>query len=192
MPTPSSYPWIARVVAGLSLLAPAVAGAPSPAVARTARAAGAAPAAGCGDTVPLAGQPAARVRAVTLCALNVQRRQAGLSPLRPVRALTRLAQAHTASMVSHHVLTHGDVRRRLRAYTAGHGSYLLGENVGTVDAGDRSGPTVAEMVAAWMRSPPHRANILDGRFRDVGVGLMRLATDGRPGVTFTTSFGRRG
>lgn len=192
MPTPSSYPWIARVVAGLSLFAPAVAGAPSQAVARPARTPGAAPGGGCGDAVPLARQSAGRVRAVTLCALNVQRRRAGLPPLHPVRALTRLAQAHTASMVGHRVLTHGDVRRRLRAYTAGHRSYLLGENVGTVDAGGRSGPTVAEMVAAWMRSPPHRANILDGRFRDVGVGLVRLTTDGRPGATFTTSFGRRG
>jgi uncharacterized protein YkwD len=43
----------------------------------------------------------------------------------------------------------------------------------------------------WMQSPGHRANILNGRFHEIGVGLVAGAPV--PGVrgagTYTTDFG---
>ena len=30
-----------------------------------------------------------------------------------------------------------------------------------------------QLVSAWLRSPPHRANILHPRFRDLGAALVR-------------------
>jgi uncharacterized protein YkwD len=131
---------------------------------------------------------AARVRRAPECELNAQRRAAGLPPLHAVRSLTLVAQLHTGAMVARHALAHGNVGRRLRAYTAGHAS-MVGENIGTLGS---SRSTVSQMVAAWMASPPHRANILQARFRDVGVGVVRRSTSGGQGATLTTNFGWRG
>ena len=38
--------------------------------------------------------------------------------------------------------------------------------------------TADQMEAAWMASPPHRANIMNGAFTQVGVGIA-FASDGR-------------
>lgn len=49
------------------------------------------------------------------------------------------------------------------------------------------------MMRAWMNSPPHRANILTGGFREVGLGDVS-GTPGRArasGGTYTTVFGGR-
>jgi uncharacterized protein YkwD len=51
------------------------------------------------------------------------------------------------------------------------------------------------IVGAWMRSPGHRANILNARFREIGVGIAQGAPRGagrtvRAG-TYATEFGVR-
>jgi uncharacterized protein YkwD len=48
----------------------------------------------------------------------------------------------------------------------------------------------------WMKSPPHRANILDPRWREIGVGAVysasaRGAFTHRPVTIITTDFGVR-
>jgi uncharacterized protein YkwD len=49
------------------------------------------------------------------------------------------------------------------------------------------------MVNAWMASTPHRANILDGKFREIGLGVVGGVPGRRraSGATFTTDFGVR-
>ena len=44
-----------------------------------------------------------------------------------------------------------------------------------------------------MSSPPHRANILNGDFREIGVGFDPGTPDGAraPGGIYTTDFGLR-
>ena len=54
------------------------------------------------------------------------------------------------------------------------GWYTLGENL-IVGPGSMS---VAQMETAWMNSPAHRANILNGSFNAAGVGYVR-GPDGR-------------
>lgn len=89
-------------------------------------------------------------------------------------------------MVAQRLLAHGNLKRRLRAYTASR-RFAVGENIGTLSG--RS--TVTRIVSAWMRSPRHRRHILTARFRDVGIGMVRRSTTGGAGATFTTSFGWR-
>lgn len=176
MPIPKPF----RVLPALAgaIAAVAAAALPTPALA-----------AGCpGAAAPISRLGDAQVRVATVCELNARRRAAGLPRLHAVRSLTRLAQLHTGVMVARRSLDHGNLGRRLRRYTAGH-AFMVGENIGTCGGG---GGTVAQMVVAWMHSPEHRANILQPRFRDVGVGVVHRATDGSPGATMTTSFGWRG
>ena len=48
------------------------------------------------------------------------------------------------------------------------------------------------MMRAWMASTPHRANILTGRFREVGIGgVPGTPGSGAAGGTYTTVFGVR-
>jgi len=51
------------------------------------------------------------------------------------------------------------------------------------------------IVRGWMNSPGHRANILRGTFREIGIGIVvgaptRLGP-GERGATYTTDFGVR-
>jgi uncharacterized protein YkwD len=63
-----------------------------------------------------------------------------------------------------------------------------GENIGFDSLG-----TARRLVAAWMASPPHRANMLSKQFRFVGVGLvLGKPVQGRtPGATYTVNLGSR-
>ena len=45
------------------------------------------------------------------------------------------------------------------------------------------------MVGAWMHSAPHRANILDGRFTMIGIGVALGSPAGGGGATYSTDFG---
>jgi uncharacterized protein YkwD len=67
---------------------------------------------------------------------------------------------------------------------------VVGENIAL---GTMQLATPAAIVASWMKSPGHRANILDGRFRDSGMGVVAKApsryTGGQRGATYTQQFG---
>ena len=56
------------------------------------------------------------------------------------------------------------MRRSGYAYTR------FGENLYVGELGSAS---AREVVAAWLQSPGHRANILNPRFRDFGAALVR-------------------
>jgi uncharacterized protein YkwD len=47
-------------------------------------------------------------------------------------------------------------------------------------------------VRSWLRSPGHRAILLDGRYHDLGVGIALGAPGRDGGATFTGDFGSRG
>jgi uncharacterized protein YkwD len=65
-------------------------------------------------------------------------------------------------------------------------SYVIGENIGWASG---SLATPRAMVRAWMHSAPHRANILDGRFHLIGVGVAVGSPLGGSGATYSTDFG---
>ena len=56
------------------------------------------------------------------------------------------------------------------ARQAGYRYVLFGENL---FAGPWGRVSPREVVSAWLRSPPHRANLLGRRFRDLGVAPAR-------------------
>ena len=62
--------------------------------------------------------------------------------------------------------------------------------------GHSPGLTAADALSVWLRSPPHRANLLSGSHRDAGVGAL-FATSapgtfgGAPTLVATLDLGRR-
>jgi uncharacterized protein YkwD len=138
------------------------------------------------------------IRAATLCLINRERITRGEQPLRPNSRLRRAAQQHTNSMAFEdyfeHVGPQGQtplVRLRDAGYiSSSRVGYEIGENIawGTLYLA-----TPSAIVAAWMASPGHRANILDHRYRETGIGVSAhppsSLAHGQPGAIYTQDFG---
>lgn len=142
---------------------------------------------------------AATIRHATLCLLNRQRARHGLPRLRQQRSLNRAATAYARLMVRQgffdHVSPGGSTmtaRIRSTSYLHGTRGWSIGENLAW-GAGSAGSP--ARIVAAWMRSPGHRRNILDPTFREIGIGVAAGAPRGAgasvPAGTYATEFGAR-
>jgi uncharacterized protein YkwD len=154
---------------------------------------------GCADsTLTPTSENLDRVRAAILCLVNRERASAGERALSPVASLVAAAQRHTEEMAFgdffDHVGPHGDTplsRVRAAGYFSGtHGAYEIGENIAF---GTGWLATPRSIVAGWMSSPGHRANILDGRFRDTGIGASAhppaSLSGGQHGAIYTQDFG---
>jgi uncharacterized protein YkwD len=139
----------------------------------------------------------AQVQAATLCLINLQRGAHGESPLNANSRLGTAAARHSADMVAENYFEHTSPsgqtfidRLTAAGYITPRISYSAGENIAT---GTGAESTPAAMVAAWMNSPEHRANILDADFTDTGIGVVAGAPasigGGRPGGTYTEDFG---
>ena len=127
-------------------------------------------------------------RAATLCLLNAERAARGLAPLRASTKLGRAAQGHAADMVDRGYFAHGNFGARIARTGWGRHrrTYTIGENLGY---GSGGGATPRAIVAAWMGSAGHRANILQRRFHAIGIGIASGTPDGDAGATYSTDFG---
>jgi uncharacterized protein YkwD len=132
------------------------------------------------------GLPAAR--AATLCLLNRERAAHHLGALRSSTKLARAAQGHAADMVARRYFAHGDFGARIARTGWGRHRrrYTIGENLAYATGG---GATPRAIVAAWMHSAGHRANILQRRFHAIGIGIASGTPDGDAGATYSTDFG---
>jgi uncharacterized protein YkwD len=173
---------------------PAPAAAPAPADPATPPVPDAAPSPGPTSSPPgppPAASPAAPTRsaappapeAQVLALVNVERARAGCAPVTPDARLATAAHAHSADMAGRNYFAHTDPDgydpgRRITA--AGYRWSTYGENIAS---GFRDPDSV---MTGWMNSPGHRRNILDCRFRNLGVGL---AYDGRHYPYWTQDFG---
>jgi uncharacterized protein YkwD len=132
----------------------------------------------------------AEFSSATLCLLNRERAHHGLGGMRSNGRLALAAWRHSRDMAQHNYFAHGDFVGRLQAagYFRGRRSWSVGENIAW---GSGSNATPRSIVWMWMHSPGHRANILNGGFHEIGVGLVAGAPV--PGVrgaaTYTTDFG---
>jgi uncharacterized protein YkwD len=105
------------------------------------------------------GAVGAPAKAVSLLReINRARTAHHLRALRLDPRLTRAADVHSRAMARTRVLVH------TRPLLLPPGSRAAGENLARIP-GDRP----QAVVAAWLASPPHRANLLSVRFTSIGV-----------------------
>jgi uncharacterized protein YkwD len=137
------------------------------------------------------------MRSSELCLINRVRAHFHLRPLSFNASLRDSATGHSDSMVAHDYFAHegpgGPVDRRVSraGYLSRVRAFTVGENIGG-GHGRRYGSPMA-VFEGWMHSPPHRDNILDPHFRDVGVGVARgyPLGPGKGSATYTVDFGAR-
>ncbi|HWL65643.1 MAG TPA: CAP domain-containing protein [Actinomycetota bacterium] len=105
--------------------------------------------------------------------MNKARDAAGKAPLSLDREVSKVSKVHTKEMSNEDSLFHTSTSVLSKRVT---NWILLGENVGV-------GGSVSSLHQAFMNSPAHKANILLGSFKYVGVGVIK--TDDRMWVTVT-------
>jgi uncharacterized protein YkwD len=134
-----------------------------------------------------------KVQKATLCLLNRQRRAHHIARLRENGRLDLASVRHAQDMARRNYFDHGDYVGRIKStdYLSGASSWMVGENIAW---GSGSYATPKSIVSMWMHSPPHRHNILDPRFHEIGIGIARGAPVGgaSDGATYATDFGARG
>jgi uncharacterized protein YkwD len=135
----------------------------------------------------------ARVSAAILCLLNGERAAHGLRPLHSNHRLSKAARAWALRMVRQrffsHEAAHSSPLSRIKRTGYVHGNWSVGENLAW---GNGPFATPRSIVNGWMHSPGHRANILRGQFKDIGIGI-RLGAPGQGlsgGATYVTDFGK--
>ncbi|NHA69261.1 CAP domain-containing protein [Phycicoccus flavus] len=134
---------------------------------------------------PAAAYTNAELEGYVVTFVNAERRKVGCANLRTDARLRTAARKHSWSMKTYDFFSHTSRDGRTpwdRMRNEGY-AYPRAENIA---AGQRR---ARDVVAAWMNSPGHRANILDCRNKAVGVGLSR----GRStyGYYWTQDFGSR-
>jgi uncharacterized protein YkwD len=130
-----------------------------------------------------------------LCLLNAERRGKGLSALRKNTQLKKAARNWANAMVARRFFAHeaGSSTPLSRIKRTGYvrGNWSIGENLAW---GSGALATPRAIVNGWMHSPGHRANILHGAFKDIGIAI-KLGAPGAGlsgGATYVTDFGKHG
>lgn len=147
-------------------------------------------------SVPATAAGADRAERALICLVNRERARQELPPLRVNRCLARAADGHVRDMVEHRYFDHTsrdgrrfDERILATGYAPPPARWTVGENLAW-------GSDAAWVVGAWMRSSGHRANVLNARFREIGVAAVpgapiARADEGPPRATYAAEFGAR-
>jgi uncharacterized protein YkwD len=177
-----------RTAFPLLLLLVAVAAGASPASAAT----------GCASADgPTAQTSTVALANAALCLVNQERTSRGLGPLKSNRRLSNAASGHANDMVARGYFSHDSMnggtfvdRIRKAGYVPARSFPTLGEDLAW---GSGTLGTPRAIVAGWMDSPPHRANILSRKFHEAGMGVaFGDPGAGEDGVTYALDFGSGG
>jgi uncharacterized protein YkwD len=119
---------------------------------------------------------------------NNTRKNHGLKPLCVHPTLQEAARAHSTDMIHHDYYAHVTKGRNENACArilrfGYHWSYCA-ENIGY-------NPTPEGVFLSWMRSSIHRRNILDGSFREVGIGARTGEYSESETTMYTVDFAAR-
>jgi uncharacterized protein YkwD len=143
--------------------------------------------------------PAGQLRTALVDQVNVLRASHGLARLRISPALSAAANAHSASMAkkgyfSHNSANGASFSQRLAYFYPARGfrSWSVGENLlyGSPDIG------AVRALKLWLASPPHRANLLNPRWREIGLAAVHSTSapgvyHNAPATIVTADFGAR-
>jgi len=131
--------------------------------------------------------------------MNALRATHGLSLLRLSPALNAAAAVHSTQMArmgyfSHNSANGQSFSQRVASYypPRGYRSWTVGENLvyGSPDLG------AARALRLWLSSPPHRANLLNPHWHELGLSAVHATSapgvyGGSPATIVTADFGAR-
>jgi hypothetical protein len=119
--------------------------------------------------LPAASQQASVAERDLFNAVNAERAQRGLRPVRWDDALYRAASYHADEMAAHNTISHqfsGEPELSSRGSHAGAHFSVISENVAMA-------PDAVQIHDLWMKSPHHRDNILDATVDHIAIRVVR-------------------
>jgi uncharacterized protein YkwD len=128
------------------------------------------------------------VEAAIVREINHVRRAHGLRGVRVSSGLARVAEAHSRKMLSRDVLTHSSLDGSSFGSRLGRAGQRRRYGETLAWAPDGSGTSARVLVRLWMNSAPHRAVLMDGALRRVGIGRVHGAMGGQRGAAITADF----
>ena len=180
----------ALIALAVVVLAALVGAAERPATANAASASEACPDAG----LPAAESTTNALKQAVRCRINEERTSRGIARVATDSRLGKASQRHVKAMVKTRCLAHrcpgeDDLEMRLRraGYLDGAQSWRYAEDTGC-------GLSADAMVASWMATQFHRINLLEPRYKDLGIGVSQRRVKGRCKkgyATFAVVFGSR-
>jgi uncharacterized protein YkwD len=117
-----------------------------------------------------------------LQAVNQTRVAHGLRPLKVDTTLVRAARSHSTEMLRGNFFAHGDFHGRMVAFHVA--GPVAGENLAW---GNGPYASASAIIAEWLASPEHRANLLHAGWTRIGIGLARGTFQGSGGATIVTA-----
>jgi uncharacterized protein YkwD len=117
-----------------------------------------------------------------LQAVNHTRAAHGLRPLVIDPALARAARSHSVEMMRGNYFAHGDFAGRMSAFHVR--GPAEGENLAWGNGSYSEAPSI---VAMWLASPGHRANLLHAGWTRIGIGIVTGTFMGNGGSAVVTA-----
>ena len=102
---------------------------------------------------------------------NTIRRTKHLRRLGRTKLLDDIAAGHSRSMAKRKHCDHAGFNERAKSIRNRTGLSYVAENVYMWPASKYDGHVAKKLVEGWMKSPGHRANLLNPRFKRTGVGI---------------------
>lgn len=110
--------------------------------------------------------------------VNEERAKEKLPQLKLNAKLVETARKHAENMAKQEKMAHKLDGKTVgaRATDAGYDYTVIGENLAQASGGDPTEPpTPEEIHKSWMASKGHRVNILQAKYRETGVAIVRNA-----------------
>lgn len=117
-----------------------------------------------------------------LQAVNQTRTAHGLRPLALDATLVRAARSHSTEMLRGNFFAHGDFHGRMVAFHVR--GPVAGENLAW---GNGAYAAPSSIIAEWLASPEHRANLLRPGWTRIGIGIVSGTFLGNGGSAVVTA-----
>lgn len=127
---------------------------------------------------------------------NKERQSRGLKPVRPANALKYIASQHSENMCASGKFQHESSKfpngwKTVPGRFKRIGVHAGAENIGYRTLRGKPDKWAKKMVEGWMKSKGHRKNILDPKFKYIGVGLRPCKDLGYTTQVFSTDPGEK-
>jgi uncharacterized protein YkwD len=113
-----------------------------------------------------------RKRSRQLKFVNRYRKKHGLPSLKGYYELDRIAKGHSQYMAKNKTCDHAGIDHRVAKVRQLTGSGYVAENCFKYPAKRYNKRVAKELVKGWMKSPGHRENLLNSKFRKIGIGVV--------------------
>jgi uncharacterized protein YkwD len=117
-------------------------------------------------TAPASAASSSKIEADVIKYTNAERTKRDLKKVKESKCVTRYAEAHARRQAKANRMFHQNIEKVFHDCNLSR----VGENVAT---GQKSGKQVTR---AWMKSKPHKKNILTKHYRIIGIGAAKSSS----------------